>query len=383
MMDAWKMVKLGEVVTPAFRSEIPMPGTAYRKIGVKLWGEGAYERKPMDGSQTKYARLFCAEAGDIIVNKIWAQNGSVAVVPETLAGCFGSGEFPMFTPKADRLDSRWIHWLTKTSGFWAQCDEKSRGTSGKNRIKPEQFLRVEIPLPPLPEQRRIVARIEELAGQINEAQELRQQEELQIQQMLSSAFHRIVKDAPKYAMREVAPLVRRHVEIEMDTLYPELGIRSFGNGTFHKPALSGFDLGLKRIFKIEAHDLLFSNVFAWEGAIAVAKPEDEGRFGSHRFMSCVPKENVTTAPFLRFYFLTEEGMEFIRAASPGGAGRNRTLGIQALSEIRIPVPPIEKQKWFDALQAEVAALKRLQAETAAELDALLPALLDRAFKGEL
>jgi type I restriction enzyme S subunit len=37
---------------------------------------------------------------------------------------------------------------------------------------------------------------------------------------------------------------------------------------------------------------------------------------------------------------------------------------------------------LDALQAEVDALKRLQAKTAAELDALLPALLDRAFKGE-
>jgi type I restriction enzyme S subunit len=38
---------------------------------------------------------------------------------------------------------------------------------------------------------------------------------------------------------------------------------------------------------------------------------------------------------------------------------------------------------LDALQAKVDAVKRLQAETAAELDALLPALLDRAFKGEL
>ena len=38
---------------------------------------------------------------------------------------------------------------------------------------------------------------------------------------------------------------------------------------------------------------------------------------------------------------------------------------------------------LDTLQAEVDALKRLQAETAAELDALLPAILDRAFKGEL
>jgi type I restriction enzyme S subunit len=64
-----------------------VPGTAYRQIGVKLWGEGAYEREPMDGGATKYAQLFRAEAGDVIVNKIWARNGSVAVVPDALAGC--------------------------------------------------------------------------------------------------------------------------------------------------------------------------------------------------------------------------------------------------------------------------------------------------------
>ena len=38
---------------------------------------------------------------------------------------------------------------------------------------------------------------------------------------------------------------------------------------------------------------------------------------------------------------------------------------------------------LDALQAEVGAAERLQAETAAELDALLPSILDKAFKGEL
>jgi type I restriction enzyme, S subunit len=38
---------------------------------------------------------------------------------------------------------------------------------------------------------------------------------------------------------------------------------------------------------------------------------------------------------------------------------------------------------LNTLQAEVATLKRPQAETAAELDALLPSILDKAFKGEL
>lgn len=39
--------------------------------------------------------------------------------------------------------------------------------------------------------------------------------------------------------------------------------------------------------------------------------------------------------------------------------------------------------YLDDLQAKVDSMKRLQAETAAELDAMLPSILDRAFKGEL
>jgi type I restriction enzyme S subunit len=53
----------------------------------------------------------------------------------------------------------------------------------------------------------------------------------------------------------------------------------------------------------------------------------------------------------------------------------------------VPVPPLDGQRRIvaelDRLETEVDALKRLQADTAAELDALLPSILDKAFKGEL
>jgi type I restriction enzyme S subunit len=175
MSVMWSEVPLETVLIPIQRPETPTPGEIYRQLGVKLWGQGAYERESLDGAATKYARLSRVEADDVVVNKIWARNGSVAVVQPSLAGCFVSGEFPTFVTNPDLLIPRWMHWLTKTANFWEQCDEKSRGTSGKNRIRPEQFLKVEIPLPPLAEQRRIVARIEELAAKIAEACSLRYQ----------------------------------------------------------------------------------------------------------------------------------------------------------------------------------------------------------------
>jgi type I restriction enzyme S subunit len=173
------------------------------------------------------------------------------------------------------------------------------------------------------------------------------------------------------------------VEIGPDDAYPELGIRSFGKGSFHKPSLDGTQVGSKKLYRIEPGDLVFSNVFAWEGAVAVAKPNDQGRVGSHRFITCVAKPGVATPNFLCFYFLTKEGLEKLGEASPGGAGRNRTLGLEALHRISVPVPAYERQLWFDDLQAKVATARRIQDESAAALDAFMPSILSKAFAGEL
>ncbi|PLY15324.1 MAG: restriction endonuclease subunit S [Sedimenticola sp.] len=383
MTFGWETIPITEVAAPVERSEPPQPGVIYRQIGVRLWGEGAYERESMDGADTQYKALNRVESNDIIVNKIWARNGSVSVVNEALAGCYCSGEFPLFRPNPDVLDSKWFYWITKARWFWNSCDEKSRGTSGKNRIKPRKFLEIGIPLPPLDEQRRIVAKIESLAVKIDAARQLRQAIRTDAQAMLRSAFQQVIEGAEYRPMGEVAPIVRRKVEIKMDGEYPELGVRSFGKGTFHKPVLGGMDVGTKKLYNIHPGDLVFSNVFAWEGAIAVVHSGDAGRVGSHRFITCVAEKGITTPEFLRFYLLTDEGIEKVREASPGGAGRNRTLGLKKLEKIEVPIPDYGKQLWFNRLQAQVAAIARAHADNQTELDALVPAILDRAFKGEL
>lgn len=134
---------------------------------------------------------------------------------------------------------------------------------------------------------------------------------------------------------------------------------------------------------VRSGDILVSNIKAWEGAVAVATDEDDGRYGSHRYLTFVPQEHVATARFVCFHLLTAGGLTEIGEASPGTADRNRTLSVKKFLQISVPVPDYTKQVWFDSLCAQLDNLEAAQKETAAELDALMPSILDRAFKGEL
>lgn len=378
-MKAWPKIALTEICTPAERYTTPTPGEIYRQLGVRLWGEGAYEREQIDGVDTKYTNFNCIDADDLVVNKIWARNGAVAVATPEQAGTYVSTEFPTFALDRSAIDPRWMRLVTKWRGFWRACDEKAQGTSGKNRIKPSQFLAIEIPLPPLTKQQAIVARLDALAEKTRQLEAHVDAVERDAEHLLALRFRDAIAHARLRPMAEIAQLVRREQTIDLNSSYPELGIRSFGKGTFHKPPLSGGDVGTKRLYRIEPGDLLFSNVFAWEGAIAIAQPDDVGRFGSHRFITCQANAELTTAEFLRYYFLTDDGMLKIGEASPGGAGRNRTLGLEKLMAIEVPTPSLAVQQTFDRLQAEIATLKAKHTAIREANTALLPATLERVF----
>lgn len=387
--NPWPKVRLAEVLTRVERPETPVPGKTYRQIGVRLWGEGAYEREPIDGGETKYAQLFRAQDGDVIVNKIWARNGSVAVVPESLAGCFGSGEFPMFEPNRDRLDPRWMGWLTKTREFWEQCDEKSRGTSGKNRIKPDQFLQIEIPLPPLAEQRRIVARIDALAAQIAQAQSLRHQATQEVEALLVSTAEKLFEPKQGWDIKRVAdfcepPQYGYTASATHEPVGPRLlRITDIQDGCVNWDQVPYCLCPEPEKYLLKCNDLVFARTGATTGKSYVIRECPKAVFASYLIRLRV-RESVLV-DYLYRYFQSPGYWDQI-ADEKKGTGQPNLNGSK-LAKLRVPVPPISEQRRIvaelDALQAEVERLKRLQAETAAELDALLPSILDRAFKGEL
>lgn len=395
MSKTWPSVPLSEVAAPIERPVVPVPGTTYRQIGVRLWGQGAYEREPLHGSETKYATLSRVETGDIIVNKIWARNGSVAVVADGLAGAYVSGEFPTFAPTRDRLEPRWFHWFTTTPSCWEQCDDKSRGTSGKNRIRPERFLQITIPLPPLDEQRRIVARIEALAAKIEEARGLRSRIIVEADALSPSLLTAAYDCAAEIAGRverldDLCVRVTDGTHITPSYVLegiPFLSVKDISSGQirFEEARLISHEehASLTARCKPERDDVLLTKV----GTTGFAKAIDTDReFSIFVSLALLKLDKSRLLPKFTEFMLNSSRLKEYSADGTRGVG-NKNLVLKFIREFPMPAPPLLEQRrivaYLDGLQAKVDALKRLQAETAAELDALLPSILDKAFKGEL
>lgn len=290
----------------------------------------------------------------------------------------------VLTPKEDfkdKIDLRFHYYFL--NHFKEEIVRMTKSGTSKASINREAFSNVQIPLPPLNVQQKLLSTLEKVKIKIYEIKKLRAEQTKDINNLLFSKYKDLIENSEWLPMKEVAPIVRRPIVLKDDALYPELGIRCFGKGTFHKPALTGTEVATKKIFQIKTGDLVFSNVFAWEGGIAVAKEDDNDRYGSHRFISCVADEEKALAVFLCYHFLSQKGLEDINACSPGGAGRNKTLGLDKLMKISVPVPSLELQREFVELLEKTNAIKEHHKQTEQDLTELMPSLLDKAFKGEL
>lgn len=361
------------------------PNESYSLLGMSLEGRGLFIRERKLGLDIGSKKLNQIVSGEFIYSRLFAWKGAFDFVRDEFEGMYVSAEYPTFVVDEERADVRYLHYYFNQAKVWKEVEEYCVGVTkaSRNRFKEKYFMNLMIPLPPLSEQKLVVSKIESIKVRVEEIRNVRKEQERELQILAYSKYLELIENAEWKPMREIAPIVRRDVAIDVNEEYPELGIRSFGKGTFHKPPLSGLEVGSKTLYQIAEGDLMFSNVFAWEGAIAVAKKEDDGRYGSHRFISCIVNAETVRAEFLCFHFLTPKGLEVINVASPGGAGRNKTLGLEKLMKIEVPVPSISKQIEFVALLGNLNEVKIKASEIDKEFNRLMPSILDKAFKGEL
>ena len=173
--------------------------------------------------------------------------------------------------------------------------------------------------------------------------------------------------------------VEHPVEVQANEIYTQVGIRSHGKGLFYKEPVTGESLGNKAVYWIEPDCFILNIVFAWEQAIGKTTQAEVGMIGSHRFPMYKPVNNLVDIDYLVYYLLTKRGTDILEAASPGGAGRNRTLGQDRFLKSKIVLPPLDEQKKIAeilATQDKVIELKeKLLAEKRQQKKYLIQQLL--------
>lgn len=345
--DSWVATKLSTLVDIVYgKSPADIEKLDH---GIPIFGTGGV---------SGYTNASLCDGPSIILGR----KGTIDKVQRS-EGPFWAIDTTFYTRPKQAFDWSWLYYAI--SSFDLRKLNEASGVPSLSRASLEVL---DIATPPIPEQQKIAAILTVVDGKLDViTQQIATTQNLKkglTQSLLSHGVgtqndqglwqqHSEFKEGTngqtpaiweEVALGEIAPLVRRPVDINLDAFYPELGLRSYGKGTFHKPALLGREVGNKRLFEIKTGDLLLSNVFAWEGAVAIAKPQDNGRFGSHRYITCVVDQTRADTSFIFRFLTTPTGISLLTLASPGGAGRNKTLGLAALEKIVIPLPPLAEQK---------------------------------------
>jgi type I restriction enzyme, S subunit len=378
MKNGWTEVALGDVLTP--RTEVCSinPDRRYQEVTVSLWGKGVRLRRTLMGSDIAATTRNVARVGDFVISKIDARNGAYGFIPPELDGAIVTNDFPLFSVTEHAIP-RWIYWVSRSRFFVELCRASSEGTTNRVRLKESKFVQVRIPLPPFADQQRLVAHLDTIEARLTRAQELRGEQEQELQATLRCAFHGIEAHAEWKPLSEVAPLAWRQISIDPDASYTEYGVRSFYKGIFPRRTVPGSVFSWQELYRLQTGDIVFSNIMAWEKAIAVAESKHDGWVGNHRMLVCEPRPHVVLPSCLHHYFMTGEGFAKILQASPGTVARNRTLKADNLMAIHVPVPPMSQQRAFEVLCQQVAQIRAMRASYAAELLALIPSMLDRIF----
>lgn len=380
MNKSWPTVRLEEVIQ--HRKEfITIDDVAtYKRPRVQSHAQGIVLRDEVPGALIKTKKQQVCHGGEFLVAEIDAKVGGFGIVPEALEGSLVSSHYFLFTIREVKLDRRFLDYYIRTPSFREQVE--AQGSTNYAAIRPAHVLGYKIPLPPLAEQRRIVVRIEELAAQIQDAHALRQEAAEEVEALCRSLIIHD-KDAALVPMRELVKLRPPDVTVRADEIYQFAGVYCFGRGVFRASQKTGMDFAYPRLTRLRASNFVYPKLMAWEGALGVVPPECDGCVVSTEFPVFEIMEERVLPEVLDTYFRMPSIWPEISGASTGTNVRRRRLNPQDFLSYKMPVPSRATQELLRKIRLETTPLASFQTEIVAELDALLPAILDRAFKGEL
>ena len=165
--------------------------------------------------------------------------------------------------------------------------------------------------------------------------------------------------------------------------YKGIGLRSHFKGTFQRGDSDPLKISMDKLFEVKEKDFLVNITFAWEGALAIAKKEDEGGLVSHRFPTYVFDKKITTPEYFQFVFPNRKMKYILENISPGGAGRNRVLNKTDFLKIKINLPQLSEQQKIASFLGGVDAWIENLREQKKSLESYKKGLMQKIFSQQI
>lgn len=371
----------------------------YQCVGVRWYGLGAFLREKLFGCEIRRKQQWIIRRGDVVYNKLFAWKGSFAIASQDVDGCIVSDKFPTYSANLELINPRYLHYYFRTEPLWKQASLLSKGAAAisKLTLNPPQFWDLTIPLPDLSEQRRIVEKIERQAALIEEAQALRTRSLRESQIVLTACIRHLTEELGELGTLSMVlrEKPRNGWSARCDNLdegTPVLTLKAVTGYLYDPTALKRTSLPTnpEAHYWLQPGDLLItrSNTPEFVGHTAIYSGQPENCVYPDLMMRLKIEEDAADKRFVWFWLQSPVVREFIRIQAKGTSPTMKKINQRSVMSIPFPVGiSLGEQrrivKYLDDLQSKVERLKKLQTQTAAELDALLPSILDKAFRGEL
>ena len=391
----WRSARLGEVC------EKPQYGytasAVSEDVGPKFLRITDIQNGMVDWDRLPHCRCgeevatYSLKPGDILFARTGGTTGKSYLVQKVPSETVFASYLIRVRTENDLMPD-YLYQFLQSASYWSQIGISKRGGAQPN-VNATQLSSVALPLPPLPQQKRIAANVRDLMDQVERARTACETQ-LQAAQALPQAYLRQVfesDEANKWRPRtlgQVCDEARTHdPRLSPDAPFRYIDISSIDTVSkriTEARTITGKDAPSRARQLVKTNDVLLATTRPNLNAVAIVPADLDSEICSTAFCVLRPTGMVDPA-FL--YFFVQLG-EFVRSLS--GEVRGMLYPAVTNAQVRymnIPLPPLPEQKRIGSeLKEKTTQVGRLRAtieKQLASLGALPQAILEKAFQGDL
>jgi type I restriction enzyme, S subunit len=401
MKQGWERKKLGEIC------EVITKGTTPTSIGFQFTDSGVNfikvesltETGEIISNKVAYISEECHQAlrrsqlkANDILFSIAGALGRIGIVQDEIVPA-NTNQALAIIRLAENVNVS-VNFLAKyfVSDLISKEIENLKGGAAQQNLSLGQLNNLPIPIPPLTEQQRIVAILDEAFAAIakakaNAEQNLRNAKEL-FESYLQSVFENKgeeweekklsvicevkdgTHDSPKYIKEGIPFVTQKNIRLDGLSFADTRFITETDHEKFYKRS------------NVTYGDILISMIGANRGMAALV---DDKRIFSIKNVGLIKESKNINKHFLLYYLKSSLAMKFVLYMSNGGA--QEFIGLTALRSFPIPLPSLSEQQTIvqklDALSAETKKLETIYQQKINDLEELKKSILQKAFNGEL